>query len=116
MTTTHPRFVSYIDKSREYYQAQGYRPLPLGHGSHRALCPLAWAAEVATPGLDHHRRSRAPIRGSGRKQIYVATVSVWDPLPHGNGGTSADATHMMTRETILRPRGRGRRRRQGRAG
>lgn len=84
MTTTHRRFVSYIDRTRNYYAAQGYER------------PYAWACHAEVPFAPLRRplsecrvgivttaspwREQRAVEGvlRGDKQVYSAPV---DPLP-----------------------------------
>ena len=100
MTTTHPRFVSYIDKSREYYQAQGYE------------APYRWATEATVPfaPLPGPLKSlrlglittadRAP-RSEGREGMLYAQPVASRGAFHTEMFWDRDATHTDDPETIL---------------
>ncbi len=84
MAVTHRRFVSYIDRTRDYYAAQGYdRPYAWAHHDEvpfaRLQKPLAESriGLVTTASLD---LGQQPVAGvlRGDKQVYSAPV---EPLP-----------------------------------
>ena len=83
MTTTHRTFVSYIDRTREYYAAQGYdRPYEWAHHDDSPFAPLAKPLAECRVGLV---TTAAPLDtrvepGSLRAEKQVWSSSV-DPAP-----------------------------------
>ena len=84
MTTTHRRFVSYIDRTREFYSAQGYEK-PYAWASFESVPftslrkPLAESRVglVTTASPERRQEAVEGVLRSG-KQVYSADV---DPVP-----------------------------------
>ena len=80
----HRSFVSYIDKSREYYAAQGYRiPYGWAHYQNTPFSPLARPISeskvgIVTTAFFHPGKEPEGVPTSPPKQPYAAPS---DPIP-----------------------------------
>ncbi len=97
---THPSFVRYIDKSRDYYQAHGYdKPYAWSHYDAVPFCPLPKPLGDLRIGLGT-TADRAP-RDTGRgAKLYAEPFARSEPL-HTEMFWDRDATHTDDPETFL---------------
>lgn len=97
---THPSFVRYIDKSREYYRAQGYdKPYTWAHHADVPFCALPRPLAECRIGLGT-TADRAPREQGRSAKLYAEPITRTAPL-HTEMFWDRDATHTDDPESFL---------------
>jgi D-proline reductase (dithiol) PrdB len=110
---THPSFVRYIDKSREYYAAHGYdKPYAWAHYDAVPFQALAKPLAECRIGLGT-TADRAPRSGGREAKLYAEPMTRREPL-HTEMFWDRDATHTDDPESFLPRAAMGRLRESGR--
>ena len=112
---THPSFVRYIDKSREYYAAHGYdKPYAWAHYADVPFCGLSKPLAESRIGLVT-TADRAPREQGRDARLYAEPVERSEPL-YTEMFWDRDATHTDDPESFLPRASMARQRDAGRIG
>lgn len=103
-STSHCTFVSYIDRSRDYYGAQGFdRAYAWAHHEDVPFAPLAKPLSECRVGLltTSYTLDNAPTTRGADKQPYAAAAHPPEAMYTDDLAWDRDATHTDDVETFL---------------